>query len=271
MKVVAIQGSAHKGNTHERVERLGEALMALGEVEVEHIALKDMDIEPCRGCFICFERGESECPIDDDMRAIARKLDEADGLVLATPVYAMHISYLLKAFVDRYASTFHRPRHFGKHAVGLAVTAALGLDETLAYLKMAATSWGYEYIGDLRYIDSPRGSALRKLPPFIEQEDRTDEIARKLHHAMLTKPPRKLTRADYMHFYPMREIYGRMEPYSPTDYAYFAERGWLAPETSYFTPHATGSFLKRLVPRAIAWMLGRSMDKGIAGAKASGD
>ena len=33
MKVVAIQGSPHRGNTYDRVERLGEALSELGDVE----------------------------------------------------------------------------------------------------------------------------------------------------------------------------------------------------------------------------------------------
>jgi len=262
MKVVAIQGSPHKGNTYDRVEQLGEALKALGNIEFEHIALKNANIGSCRGCFSCFQRGEDTCPIHDDMAGIWRKLDEADGAVFASPVYSMHISHLLKRFVDRSAFTFHRPRYFGKYAVGLAVTAALGLDDALRYIRAFAGSWGYEYLGDLRYVDPPRGSGL---PGFVQEEDLTEETARKLHHAMATKKPRKLTRNDYLHFYSMRTVYSRMRDHSPADYSYFAERGWLDPKTHYFTPHATGNVLSTLLARFVARMLGRNMDKAMAG------
>jgi len=44
VKVVAIQGSPHRGNTHDRVERFARALTDLGDVEFEHVALKDIDL-----------------------------------------------------------------------------------------------------------------------------------------------------------------------------------------------------------------------------------
>jgi hypothetical protein len=55
-----------------------------------------------------------------------------------------------------------------------------------------------------------------------------------------------------------------MEPYSPADYAYWKERGWLEPGASYFTDHARGAFLKSIYPRFVAWMMGRAMDRRIA-------
>ena len=267
MKVVAIQGSPHRGNTYERVERFGEALEALGDDAFEHVALKDVDIEPCRGCFLCFEWGEDACPLKDDKAEIERKLGEADGVVFATPVYSMHISYLLKRFVDRSAYTFQRPRYFGKFAVGLAVAAGVGLDEALNYIKMFASTWEFAYLGDLRYTDPPRNT---KLPAFAEEEDRTDELAGKPHRAMKEKPPREVTLGDYMLFHCMRAVYARMESFSPADYAYWKERGWLEPGARYFTAHAKWSFLKSLYPRFVGWMLGRGVDKRISEWRASG-
>lgn len=80
---------------------------------------------------------------------------------------------------------------------------------------------------------------------------------------------RKLSVNDYMYFHSMRAVYGRMEPFLPTDYAYWKGRGWLEPGTRYFTPHANGHLFTSLFPRFMAWTLGRSVDKGIAKWRAS--
>jgi multimeric flavodoxin WrbA len=260
VKVVAVQGSPHRGNTHERVERFGQALTRLGDVEFEHVALKDVKLIPCRGCFACFTKGEDACPLEDDVLEIQRKLDEADGVVFATPVYSMHVSYLLKTFVDRFAFTFHRPRFFGKYAVGLAVTGGIGLTETLQYIRMFSGAWGFEYVGDLRYADPPKGTGL---PRLNREKDRTEEVARELHRRMRTKPMRRLTLNDHLMFHVMRTVYGRMEPFSPEDFTYWRGQGWLDPDARYFTEHARTGFFPTLYARFVAWMMGRSMDRSL--------
>lgn len=263
-KILAIQGSPHRGNTFDRVERFGRALEDLGGVEFEHAALRDLRIEPCRGCFLCFEKGRETCPLKDAKPELDRKLAEADGVVFATPVYSMHISYLLKRFVDRSATHFHRPPFFGKKAVGLAVTAGIGLDDALKYIRMFAGTWGFEYLGDLRYIDSPRGTRLGELPPLSREKDRTDEMARRLHLAVTEDPPRRLTKNDYLHFHAMRTVYSRLKEHSPIDYAFWKENGWLEPQTRWFSPHVRGNVLKSLFPRTLARFMGWKMDRNAA-------
>lgn len=261
MKVLAIQGSPHRGNTRERVERLGKALRDLGEVEFEHVALSDLRIEPCRGCFLCFMRGEQCCPLDDDRAALERKMAEADAVIFATPVYSMHVSYLLKTFVDRVAYTFHRPRYFGKYAVGLAVTGAVGHAEALDYIRMFSGAWGFEHAGDLHFADPPVHTSL----PRIERgKDRTEAVARRLHDLMRTRPPRRLTVKDHLMFHVMRAVYRRMERYSPADYAYWKRKGWLEPGARYFTGHARAGLMKSVYPRLVAWFMGRAMDREFA-------
>ena len=258
MRIVAVQGSPHKGNTFDRVERFGEALGRLGDVDFRHIALKDVHLEPCRGCFMCFVRGEDACPLEDDGGALRTALEEADAVVFATPVYSMHVSYLMKRFVDRFASTFHRPRYFGKYSVAMAVTGGVGLSEALKYVRLFAGSWGFEHVGELRYVDPPRNTAL---PRMVEEKDRTDEVARALFDAVSARAPRRLGVKDHLHFHVMRAVYKRMKPYSPADYQYWKERGWLEPGTRYFSENARAGILKSLYPRFVAWLLGRSMDK----------
>jgi hypothetical protein len=39
----------------------------MGDVEVEIVRLSDYRIEACRGCKVCFEKGEAYCPLKDDL------------------------------------------------------------------------------------------------------------------------------------------------------------------------------------------------------------
>jgi multimeric flavodoxin WrbA len=261
MQVVAIQGSPHRGNTYDRVESFGRAMKELGDVEFEHISLKDVDLSPCRGCFTCFTRGEDACPLKDERAEVQRKLEAADGVVFATPVYSMHVSYLLKLFVDRNAFTFHRPRYFGKYAVGLAVTGGIGLNEALKYIRMFSGAWGFEYVGDLRYVEPPRET---RLPRLVQEKDRSQEVAREFHRRMKSRPIRRLTLNDHLMFYAMRAVYSRMEQYSPADYEYWESEGWLDPDARYFTEQARTSLFKTMYARLLARLMARGMDREIA-------
>jgi hypothetical protein len=54
---------------------------------VASLDLAEMDIRTCRGCRICFDKGEESCPLKDDLLAIRRRIEAAELLVLGSPVY----------------------------------------------------------------------------------------------------------------------------------------------------------------------------------------
>jgi multimeric flavodoxin WrbA len=268
MKILAIMGSPHKGNTLECTQRLEKHLKALGEVEFDYLHLKEANLKPCTGCFVCFLRGEECCPLKDDAPTIARKLDRADGVIFASPVYSMHISYLMKQFIDRFAYNFHRPRYFGQYAMTLAVTGAVGQEKALKYLKEVATAWGFDCVAQLGLIAPPQNTPFQQLD--IGRKDRTEEVARRFYAAMWEKKPKKLSVSDYIAFRVMQAIYSRMKQLSPTDYAYWQKRGWLEKERTYFSDHVKGNFLKSLPARGIAWMAGRQFDYALKKSEKSG-
>ena len=51
---------------------------------------------------------------------------------------------------------------------------------------------------------------------------------------------------------------------SPTDYAYWKEKGWLEPETVYFHEHVRPNWLFDRATRAMGWMTGRQIDSALA-------
>jgi multimeric flavodoxin WrbA len=121
MKVLAVCCSPRKSGNSETL--LLEALKGAREcgVETEFLPLRDKNIGPCRGCLAC--RADGVCATKDDMQAIYPKLEETDGLILASSVYFYSITGLGKAFLDRtYALRSPSLRLMNK--VGGAITVA---------------------------------------------------------------------------------------------------------------------------------------------------
>lgn len=100
MKVVGINGSSRKnGNTALIIKTVFKELHKAG-IETELIQLADADIQPCRACFAC--RGKGTCVFTGDAFCdIFRRMTEADGILLGSPVYSADVSSKMKAFLDR--------------------------------------------------------------------------------------------------------------------------------------------------------------------------
>lgn len=258
MKIIAINGSPHKGNTTDRITDIEQKLKKYDDVDFEIINLKDIELKPCRGCFNCFIRGDDSCPIKDDKDKIFKKMDEADGVIFGSPVYSMHVSYLMKLFIDRFSCNFHRPRYLGKYAISVAVAGNIGLKETSNYLKMVAKSWGFDYIDGLSYRAAPKNTPM-KIPPL--KKDKTDEIVEKFYNAIKEKKPQKLTTSDYLGFRLMQVVYNQMETMSPYDYKYWSEKGWFKKDIKYFHENVKHNIFKDAFARLFAWIFKRQMEK----------
>ena len=107
-EVVVWMGSPRTdGNTARLVEALARGAKERRTVEVIPIAQRQ--IAPCVGCNTCQTRPGHRCFRQDDMEALYAGLEEAETLVIASPVYFYGISAQLKAAVDR----LHTPRRDG--------------------------------------------------------------------------------------------------------------------------------------------------------------
>lgn len=58
---------------------------------------------------VAYALGEDHCPLRDDVSEIKKKIDDADIIILASPVYVEDVSGLLKNWIDRMAFVCHRP------------------------------------------------------------------------------------------------------------------------------------------------------------------
>lgn len=97
MKTLIITGTPRKkGHTIAMAEYLAGQL----DGEVEWLSVDNRkDITPCRDCRYCFTH--PKCAIDDPMNEIYAKLDAADRIIFAAPVYFYNIPGSMKAVLDR--------------------------------------------------------------------------------------------------------------------------------------------------------------------------
>lgn len=117
MKVLIINGSPrHNGNTSIAVNEMVKIFEAEG-ITTEVCQIGNKDIRGCIACGKCFEIGK--CVFNDAVNELARKFEEADGLVVASPVYYASANATLIACLDRlfYSTGFDKTMKVGASVV----------------------------------------------------------------------------------------------------------------------------------------------------------
>jgi multimeric flavodoxin WrbA len=102
MKILVANGSprgAH-GNTEVLVQQFVAGARE-GGAEVETVYLKDKQINHCVGCFNCWFKTPGSCIHKDDMPELLKKMQQADLLVYAMPLYVYTVPGIMKDFMDR--------------------------------------------------------------------------------------------------------------------------------------------------------------------------
>ncbi|MBQ9639687.1 MAG: flavodoxin family protein [Bacteroidales bacterium] len=119
MNVLLINGSPNaNGCTHTALSVVAETLNQEGiSTDLLHIGHKD--IRGCIGCRRCAELGH--CVFNDIVNETAARFEQADGLVVGSPVYFASANGTLTNFLDRlfYSTPFSK-----RMKVGAAVCSA---------------------------------------------------------------------------------------------------------------------------------------------------
>ena len=155
MKVLLINGSPRmKGNTTLALEEMVKTFHAEG-IETEMINIGNKAIRGCIACGTCRDRGQ--CVFDDEVNICAKKFEECDGLVLASPVYYASANATLIAFLDRlfYSSGFDKTMKVGASVV---VARRGGCSATFDELNKYFTISGMP-VASSHYWNSVHGAA----------------------------------------------------------------------------------------------------------------
>jgi multimeric flavodoxin WrbA len=99
LKVLGIAGSPRRGgNTDLLLAEVLRGASSRGAI-VKTIILNDLKISPCQHCDACLETGR--CKVIDDMQMVYDELEQADRIVLASPIHFMGVTAQAKAMIDR--------------------------------------------------------------------------------------------------------------------------------------------------------------------------
>jgi len=138
MKVVGVCGSPREGGNSEQLLELALRIIAAEGIEAEKILLAGKQISPCKACMKCKEERDGLCHgHDDDLTPLLPAIYDADGLLLATPVYFGAATAAMTAFVDRvgYVSRANGGLLSRKAAAPIVVARRAGQNFTVAQLN----------------------------------------------------------------------------------------------------------------------------------------
>ena len=153
-KIMVFLGSPRGGgNTEQLADAFITGAVRRGN-DCEKFRLAAMSILPCDACAGCWSSG-APCLHDDDFnRLIAPKLERADALVFASPVYYYSWSTQMKLLFDRFYPYSQKPEFLNGKETALLCAAADETEKAFAGITAA-------YRGCCDYLSwKDRGSVL---------------------------------------------------------------------------------------------------------------
>ncbi len=132
--VVGVSCSPRRvSNTELLVQQVLEGSRDAG-AETELFAFSRMTVAPCDACKACKAEAAGRCVIEDDMPPVYEALDNAQGLVLGTPIYLDYVAAQAKIFIDRlYCYLSPTLEHWFPKDVGLVLIFTQGHPRVDAY------------------------------------------------------------------------------------------------------------------------------------------
>lgn len=176
MKVLIINGSPRKdGNTTMAIKEM-EKIFAESGVEFETMQIGDQDIRGCKACGACKKLGR--CIFNDAVNEAAPKFKEADGLVIASPVYYASANGTLVSFMDRLFQSAPIDKTM-KVGASIAVARRGGCSATFDELNKYFTIAGMP-VASSQYWNSVHGGAKGEAEQDVEGLQTMRTLARNM-------------------------------------------------------------------------------------------
>jgi multimeric flavodoxin WrbA len=124
MKVVAFNGSPRKdGNCVRLIGHVFKVLEHHG-IQTECVQLGGNPVRGCMACYQCFSNKDRRCIQREDLvNDCMAKMQDADGIILASPTYFADVTSELKALIDRAGLVNRANENFLRRKVGAAVVS----------------------------------------------------------------------------------------------------------------------------------------------------
>ncbi len=229
MNVLLINSSYRlNGNTAIALSILRDKLSQNG-FNIKEVNLAHKNIQMCRGCRLCFDKGESHCPFHDDLLQIMEEVKHNDLIVFASPVYVEDINGIMKNWIDRMAFNCHRPAFFDKHAFIMCTSGVGTSGHGLTTIERALQTWGFSVIGKSKYI---AGAKIERTEFENKYSKAIGKVVQRIQKKLLSnKGPSFLS---IMTFSIQKRYYEKETDKSSADYLYWKNNGWLERKRHYY-------------------------------------
>jgi len=239
MKILVLVGSYRKnGNTDQITGLIKTALQnEAGQhnetMEIETVYLGHQEIKSCRGCRVCFDRGEDKCPLKDDLLEIKTKMKQVDGILVSSPVYVNDVSGIVKNWIDRLAHVCHRPEFAGKCAYLVTTVGSSPTDHAFRTLNLAMSTWGFHIVGQTGF---KTGALMKPDEIFASYQAKTQKIA---HNLFMAIHKRQFARPSFMSLmmFRIQQLSWMHAAQTKLDYQYWSGKGWTDPGLEFYIPH----------------------------------
>lgn len=162
MKVLILNGSPRaNGNTTVAVDELVRTFEEEG-VDTEVVRVGNKAVRGCVACGSCAATGK--CVFDDVVNELAPKFEEADGLIVATPVYYASANATVIAVLDRLFYSTHFDKKF-KVGASVAVCRRGGSSATFDELNK------YFTIANMPVVSSQYWNSVHGRAPGEAEQD----------------------------------------------------------------------------------------------------
>lgn len=259
MKIISIISSYRKnGNTNNVVKLIEDQITKNAEkmnipLKIERILLGHYDIQFCKGCRICFDKGEEKCQLKDDLLTIRDKILDADGIIIASPVYVEDINGIMKNWIDRMAFNNHRPEFAGKAAFLITTSGIGSSNHSLKTMKKALNAWGFYIVGQRKF----RTGSLMSINKMKKQyNNKIIKVANKLTEAIVKNKVSNPTFYSLISFKVQQKYWQKVaaQKKNSYDYKYWFDKGWLKPKCKYYIKDNANP-IKVRIARAIGNMI----------------
>jgi len=239
--------------TCKSIRMLEDKVQALHPADFEYVFVEKLKIPFCDGCLDCVNVGEQACPEFSTIGPLAEKMDQADGLILGSPIHTFNITGLMKNFVEFFMYKRNRPSFFGKKAVVVATASGGGHTVVLDFLEQTANAWGCDVVSRFG-ISSSQMKKERYLQRFdAVAQDVAETFVREIEKGELGSPKFR----HLMNFRAMQNMtYNQKDS---VNFRFWQDRDWL--EAEYYTKVPINP-LARMMAGYIARKMRKSTRKG---------
>ncbi len=135
-RLLGVVASCRKiGNGEIVVKSIAERLAPRWELNL--VRLPDLQIAPCKGCYVCL-LPDKTCKLEDDVAWLLERFKESDGIIFSSPNYVLGPVGLVKMLADRAFQARQYFDLFQQKRVVVALT--LGSEEYRGYAETVLAS-----------------------------------------------------------------------------------------------------------------------------------